>query len=472
MEEYSRINNILKTKLMRRGLLFLVIACFAVVDIFAGEVKWTSGALSYTGVEDNKVAVDGVIVEKLTSGILSIPASVRFEDKIYTVVGIQNNAFQGVTEGVKEILCPETMEYIGDYAFEGCSSLISILLPPSLNRIGESSFSNTSMESIILPDGVEELGSRAFAGTPLKTITFGKNLSEILPFTFYGTNFTEIILPEQVIYVGENSFANCRNLKKVCFQNQPHILVKKNAFVHSPVEMLRITSLGFKFEEEIFDPDAVITVSSAAATPNINRNNQWQENCTATYPKEYSENYNHNTEIGFDWLTRNDVDVETPIPATIPNSLVNAGLGTIVYYPLQDDGNKEGEGLLTPGMRLSVPKGKKVMINLSYMPSPVIGLSNEEKNVNIGLQIFADGKDITNQLDGFSLIIDPATVKILKVTEDYTDVSEIGQESGYVKVFNTAGVCVGEGDSHQILSNLPSGIYILSAKGKTAKIKL
>ena len=57
---------------------------------------------------------------------------------------------------------------IGDYAFAGCSSLISISFSEGLEEFGISSFSGcTSLKTISLPSTVTELGTRCFSACSL-----------------------------------------------------------------------------------------------------------------------------------------------------------------------------------------------------------------------------------------------------------------------------------------------------------------
>jgi protein TonB len=57
---------------------------------------------------------------------------------------------------------------IGDYAFSGCSSLTSIIIPEGVASIGDYAFSDcSSLASVVIPESVKEIGDGAFYNCPL-----------------------------------------------------------------------------------------------------------------------------------------------------------------------------------------------------------------------------------------------------------------------------------------------------------------
>lgn len=88
--------------------------------------------------------------------------------------------------GNKELLqveCPNTVEVIGEKAFENCPKLTKFIFvktgKQSLKKIGLSAFNNcVGMQKIILPNTLEEIGCWAFAGIPKLVIEFEGTLEE------------------------------------------------------------------------------------------------------------------------------------------------------------------------------------------------------------------------------------------------------------------------------------------------------
>ena len=88
---------------------------------------------------------------------------------------------------------------IGDFAFELCSSLRSIVIPDSVTSIGNSAFSNCkSLSSIVIPDSVTSIGNYAF---------------------WYCTSLRSIVIPDSVTSIGNYAFYYCRSLRSVTIGN-------------------------------------------------------------------------------------------------------------------------------------------------------------------------------------------------------------------------------------------------------------
>ena len=88
------------------------------------------------------------------------------------VTSISNYAFSGYSS-LTSVTIPSGVTSIGDYAFATCSGLTSITIPNSVTSIGASAFSSCSgLTSVTIPSGVTSIGQSAFYNcTSLITIT-------------------------------------------------------------------------------------------------------------------------------------------------------------------------------------------------------------------------------------------------------------------------------------------------------------
>ena len=94
------------------------------------------------------------------SPILVIPSEIDGQ----TVTGIAVGGFAGL-EDVTTLVLPDTLETIGDFAFENSTKLRGVYIPDSVKTIGDGAFRNcTDMESVSIPVGTTTIGKDAFDG--------------------------------------------------------------------------------------------------------------------------------------------------------------------------------------------------------------------------------------------------------------------------------------------------------------------
>lgn len=109
----------------------------------AGEsVRYTGfvvDELGYSIIEGTETVEVNKIIKELTNedGTLVIPETVSFQGIEYTVTGIKPVAFYECMS-LKQLYLPETLEIIGNGAFNGCTNLNSIycaaVVPPSITE--------------------------------------------------------------------------------------------------------------------------------------------------------------------------------------------------------------------------------------------------------------------------------------------------------------------------------------------------
>ena len=101
---------------------------------------------------------------------------------------------------------------IGDYTFDGCTSLISITIPSSVTSIGINAFSScTSLTSITIPDSVTSIDGYVFLNCKsLTSITMPSSITNIGSGIFSGcTSIASITIPNSVTSIGSEAFAGC-----------------------------------------------------------------------------------------------------------------------------------------------------------------------------------------------------------------------------------------------------------------------
>lgn len=93
------------------------------------------------------------------------------------------------------IALPQGLTHIGDYAFQMCNKLMEIEIPENVTYIGEAALSNCGYKTLVIPDKVTYIGAWAFDKCPnLTTATIGESVASIGVFAFDGCDkLTKIV---------------------------------------------------------------------------------------------------------------------------------------------------------------------------------------------------------------------------------------------------------------------------------------
>ena len=272
-----------KTKLKHRTRKFISFAL--AVCLLTGMLSVTASALTqnedgYAGLY-NKVPSSngsGYTYRFLSANTIAITdyngydTEVTIPSKIdgYTVTGVENMD----TSNIKKIVMPDTVTYIGEYAFGDYDSgvpLEEIVLSKNLKSIGPCAFRGCyDLKSIDIPKSVTEIGHSAFFScSSLKNVSInseidiaedvfssvpavsygdwlynenssdffiwngwlygykGNSKNPVIPSGVYGikdylfrnSDITGITIPEGVKYIGYGAFQNCTALKSVKLPN-------------------------------------------------------------------------------------------------------------------------------------------------------------------------------------------------------------------------------------------------------------
>ena len=118
---------------------------------------------------------------------------------------------------VKDLVIPEGVTSLGNYAFTGCNGLTSVTIPDGVT-LGEGVFMECSgLTSVSIPDNVIFNGAVIFAGcSSLKAINLPSSLINVPPLLLAGCSSLEsITIPANVVKIWQRSFIQCNNLKHV-----------------------------------------------------------------------------------------------------------------------------------------------------------------------------------------------------------------------------------------------------------------
>ena len=153
-----------------------------------------------------------------------------------SITKIRNYAFNHCS-GLTSVTIPNSVTWIGDDAFFDCSALTSITIPNSVTWIGDDAFSDCSgltsvtfhcetihswfsgkksIKDVTIGDEVTRIGSSAFSGcSGLNSLKIGNSVTRIEEKAFFDCSaLTSITIPNSVTSIGKGAFYGC-NLSKV-----------------------------------------------------------------------------------------------------------------------------------------------------------------------------------------------------------------------------------------------------------------
>ena len=152
---------------------------------------------------------------------LSSWCKMLFEDYSSNPLYYAHHLYVGEEE-VRDLVIPNNVTSIGDYAFEYCSSLTSVMIPDNVTSIGSYAFIECSgLSSLTIPNSVTNVGKYAFYNcSGLNSLSISNSLISIEYATFHGcSGLTSIFIPNSVTNIEGAAFRACSGLTSVEIPN-------------------------------------------------------------------------------------------------------------------------------------------------------------------------------------------------------------------------------------------------------------
>ena len=231
------------------------------------ENRYKAPWYSYFGV------ITAVVIE---DGITSVPAE----------------AFAVNYRYIKTLTIASTVTSIGDYAFQTCTSLESVIFSgeSQLTSIGTFAFEACeALKSIEIPKSVATIGKNGFSSCiKLETVTFDdESKLTVLDNTFSVCSALKSInIPKSVTNIGDNTFAECSSLETI---NIPKSVTNIGNYAFSYCSSLSEVTINSKEMEFGFIPFNNINIK----TLNIPCSTLTPEEITEFFGDSVTVNYKH-----------------------------------------------------------------------------------------------------------------------------------------------------------------------------------
>ena len=179
---------------------------------------------------------------------ISLPESLRV---------IKNNAFLSAAIN-GNLSLPHNLEYIGSSAFQNCTGLTgSLVIPDKVEIIPPAAFKNCGLSGTLsLPNGLTEIGRMAFSDSPLKgELNIPSTVTTIGDDAFNETLFSgTLVLPSELTSLGKRVFSYCWRLSGVVEIPENILSIPSELFngctglegikLHKDVEVIESSAFG------------------------------------------------------------------------------------------------------------------------------------------------------------------------------------------------------------------------------------
>ena len=245
--------------------------------------------------------------------------SVAFSPKLTKIGG---SAFDGCKSLTGTLTLPETLTYIGAYAFQNCSFTGELHLPNSLEYIGRSAFQNAGYFTggLRIPDKITTLYGWTFFSekSPFSGKLDLNNLTTFETYEFFHCSFTgELVIPEGVISIPTWAFyhgnftsvifpTSLKSIDEYAFNDQSRLLGK----IVFPEGLLSVGKFAFLNCRQINSIELPSTLQMISASAFSSCYNLSSITCNAIEPPAVMSG-------AFDGVAKDNFTVEVPEQSVI-----------------------------------------------------------------------------------------------------------------------------------------------------------
>lgn len=193
----------------------------------------------FDGVEGywfDEVINKGYAASEIPTGVSAVYKAVKIDglfdangvmlaswDELVNTYGFNINVSAGVTGSLGDVISKypalssaarlvigEGVTSIGANAFTSYTALTSVVLPSTLETIGDYAFKQSGVTSIVIPSNVSYVGIEAFQSAKLQSVVIKDGVTSISDRAFVGNNYLQSIsIPATLTSIGTDAFSGC-----------------------------------------------------------------------------------------------------------------------------------------------------------------------------------------------------------------------------------------------------------------------
>ena len=204
------------------------------------QIEWDNTVILDTSNAENDKTLKGEISKYYINNVFTQLTKIELPQGLKTMgtIGTEYSDVYEITKMfslalnvlITEIIIPDTVETIGDWAFSS-NNLNSIIIPPSVKSIGHHAFHySQNIKELIIPNSVTEIGAYCFERcASLEKIKIGNGIVRlehspyiIHPGDIFGecSSLKEIIFGKNINFISVWTFYNCPLIEFIAFPSE------------------------------------------------------------------------------------------------------------------------------------------------------------------------------------------------------------------------------------------------------------
>ena len=156
------------------------------------------------------------------AGIDKDGINLTFGDKVKRIPAYTFYVSGSNTPKIKNVIIPENVIEIGDYAFNSCKYITGLVLEDGVTTIGTRAFYNcAAITNVTVPDSVTSIGAYAFSGCKALTEAALGNGCATIPESCFAncTVLEKLVIPDSVKTIEANAFSGTAKNKEVYLES-------------------------------------------------------------------------------------------------------------------------------------------------------------------------------------------------------------------------------------------------------------